>query len=168
DDAYHGPRKGLALFALVALVVLPAAGWFAVVSSLLVTLAYLVYAHPAGWDLYYLEIMPLLPFLTACGIWAVWLSLGTWRHAANDPSAHGARRPIAVRLSGASGSSRHPANAHRANRATRIPIAVRRRRGAAAGTQDDRVHQISAAAQLQSQSDRESGGPAERSSMVGL
>jgi len=82
DDAYHGPRKGLALFALVALVVLPAAGWFAVVSSLLVTLAYLVYAHPAGWDLYYLEIMPLLPFLTACGIWAVWLSLGAWRQTA--------------------------------------------------------------------------------------
>jgi hypothetical protein len=74
DDAFHGPRKGLALFVVAALIVLPAAGWFAVVSSVLVTIAYLAYAHPAGWDLYYLEINPLLPFLTASGIWAVWLA----------------------------------------------------------------------------------------------
>ncbi|MEO8910198.1 MAG: hypothetical protein ABI408_08225 [Gemmatimonadaceae bacterium] len=76
-DAFRGNRLPLAIFAIVALAVLSGAGWFAIGSSLLLTLCYLGYAHDASWDLYYLEIIPLFPFLTACGIWAVWLAL--WR-----------------------------------------------------------------------------------------
>lgn len=76
-DAFRGNRLPLAIFAIVALAVLPYAGWFAVGGSLVLTLCYLGYAHDASWDLYYLEIIPLFPFLTACGIWAVWLAL--WR-----------------------------------------------------------------------------------------
>jgi len=71
-DAFRGARLPLAVFAVLGLIGLPIAGWFAVASSLLLTLSYLAFAHPAGWDLYYLEILPLLPFLTACGIWVVW------------------------------------------------------------------------------------------------
>jgi len=94
-DAYHGLQKGLAPFVIVALIVLPAAGWFAVASSLLLTAAYLSYAHPPAWSLYYLEITPLLPFLTAFGIWAVWIRLIAWRKAARritppNPAAHAA------------------------------------------------------------------------------
>jgi hypothetical protein len=76
-DAFRGSRLPLAIFAIVALAVLPYAGWFAIGSSVLLTLCYLGYAHDASWDVYYLEIIPLFPFLTACGIWALWLAL--WR-----------------------------------------------------------------------------------------
>jgi hypothetical protein len=75
SDAFRGARLPLAVFAVVALAALPAAGWFAVASSLILTLCYLGYAHDASWDVYYLEILPLFPFLTACGIWTVWVGL---------------------------------------------------------------------------------------------
>ena len=74
-DAFRGTRLPLALFSIAAIAVVPAAGWFAVGSSLLLTLCYLGYAHDASWSVYYLEIIPLFPFLTACGVWAVWLAL---------------------------------------------------------------------------------------------
>jgi hypothetical protein len=74
-DAFRGDRLPLVFFAIVSLAVLPAAGWFAVAGSLLLTVCYLSYAHPAAWDAYYLEILPLLPFMTACGIWAFWVAL---------------------------------------------------------------------------------------------
>ena len=76
DDAFSGLRIGLALFALVGLATLSAYGWFAVGGSLLLTLCYLAFAHPAGWDVYYLEILAIFPFLAANGIWAAWLALG--------------------------------------------------------------------------------------------
>jgi hypothetical protein len=74
-DAFRGYRLPLALFALISLAFLPAAGWFAVAASFFLTLCYLSFAHTPSWNIYYLEIMPLLPFLTACGIWAVWQDL---------------------------------------------------------------------------------------------
>lgn len=76
DDSFSGLRLGLALFALVGLATLSATGWFGVVGSVLLTLCYLTFAHPAGWDVYYLEIVAIFPFLTASGIWMVWLALG--------------------------------------------------------------------------------------------
>jgi hypothetical protein len=75
-NAFPGARLPLALFVLVSIIVLPAAGWFAVAASVLLTLCYLSFAHAAVWDVYYLEITPLFPFLAACGIWATWLALG--------------------------------------------------------------------------------------------
>jgi hypothetical protein len=74
-DAFRGARLPFALFAIVSLAVLPAAGWFAVAASFLVTLFYLSFAHDPSWNVYYLEIMPLFPFLAACGVWGVWLAL---------------------------------------------------------------------------------------------
>jgi hypothetical protein len=76
EESFTGIRVALALFALVALATLSAAGWFAAISSLVLTVCYLLFAHPAGWSLYYLEIAPLFPFLAACGIWTTWLALG--------------------------------------------------------------------------------------------
>lgn len=75
NDAFRGYRLPFVLFALVSLAVLPAAGWFAVAASFFLTLCYLIFAHTPSWNIYYLEIMPLFPFLTACGIWAVWQTL---------------------------------------------------------------------------------------------
>jgi len=74
-DAFRGNRLPLAIFAVLGLAALPLAGWFAVAGSIVLTLCYLSFAHPAPWDLYYMEIFPLLPFLTACGLWAAWLAL---------------------------------------------------------------------------------------------
>ena len=76
DEAFTGLRVALAVFALVALTTMPAAGWFAAISSVVLTVCYLLFAHPPAWDLYYLEIAPLFPFLAACGIWTTWLALG--------------------------------------------------------------------------------------------
>ena len=70
-EAFHGWRLPLVLLALVGFAALGVEGWFAVGSALVLTLLYLVYAHPAGWTIYYLEIFPLLPFLTALGIWTI-------------------------------------------------------------------------------------------------
>lgn len=74
-DEFRGNRLPLAVFAVLSLAALPLAGWFAIGGSILLTLCYLAFAHPAPWDLYYLEIFPLLPFLTACGIWGTWLAI---------------------------------------------------------------------------------------------
>jgi hypothetical protein len=70
-DAFRGWRLPLSLLALLGFLVLGAEGWFAAGSALALTLLYLAYAHPSGWTIYYLEIFPLLPFLTALGIWTI-------------------------------------------------------------------------------------------------
>ena len=77
DDAFRGWRLPLSLLALVGLAVLGAEGWFAAASAVVLTLLYLAYAHPALWTIYYLEIFPLLPFLTALGIWTIASTLAT-------------------------------------------------------------------------------------------
>jgi hypothetical protein len=76
EEAFSGLRIAFALFALLGLATLSASGWFAVGSSLVLTTCYLLFAHTPGWDLYYLEIAPLFPFLAACGVWSAWLALG--------------------------------------------------------------------------------------------
>lgn len=71
SELLHGWRFSFVLFTIVGLAVLGAAGWFAVGSALLLTLVYLAFAHPLDWTIYYLEIFPLIPFVTALGIGAV-------------------------------------------------------------------------------------------------
>jgi hypothetical protein len=72
EDAFARWRLPFAAFAVAGLALLGSAGWFAVASSLLLTLCYLSFAHPRDWTLYYLEITPLLPFLIATGLWGTW------------------------------------------------------------------------------------------------
>ena len=74
-SVFRGNRVPLAIFAVLSLAALPVAGWFAIAGSFLLTVCYLAFAHPAAWDLYYVEIFPLLPFLTACGIWGALLAI---------------------------------------------------------------------------------------------
>jgi hypothetical protein len=68
---WGGSRGVLGVFALVGLLTLSGATAFAVGSSILLILAYLLYATPAHWSLYYYESVPAFAYLTAAGLaWA--------------------------------------------------------------------------------------------------
>lgn len=69
--SYPPPALAFAALAVVGLVVLPAAGWFGVVTLVATFVAYL--AHPTwpDWTVYYLEVTPVLVFLAALGLSAV-------------------------------------------------------------------------------------------------
>jgi len=68
-DMWGGWRKPLLLFAALGLLTASGAVGFAASSSALLILGHLVYAHPASWTVYYLEIQPFLAFVTALGLW---------------------------------------------------------------------------------------------------
>lgn len=59
------------VLAVVGLAVSGATGVFAVVSAIMVLLAYLLFAHPPHWTVYYVEIEVVGPFLVAMGMWAI-------------------------------------------------------------------------------------------------
>lgn len=75
EDFWGGWRRPLALFALVGLFFLPIEAAFGAAVSILLVLAYLTYAHSTNWALYYIEMHPVLAFLTAVGIWQMLLAL---------------------------------------------------------------------------------------------
>jgi hypothetical protein len=61
----------LMLFALLGLLTLDGAAAFAVCSSVLLLLLYLLHAIPSVWTLYYFETVPVAAYLTAAGLaWA--------------------------------------------------------------------------------------------------
>ncbi len=64
---FHGVGILLVLFVPVGLFAVKE-GWFAAASAAAVFAAYLGYAHPWGWTLYYLEVLPILAFLAAAGV----------------------------------------------------------------------------------------------------
>lgn len=66
---WGGWRNWLLPATLIGLFALNAAGWIAVASVIALFLAYLSYAHPPIWTVYYLETFPLLAFLCALGLW---------------------------------------------------------------------------------------------------
>lgn len=57
--------------ALAGFFFLTGAGWVAVGTSLLLFVGYLLWGHEPTWTLYYVEMMPGLEFLLACGVWGV-------------------------------------------------------------------------------------------------
>lgn len=65
---FQGPRLVLLPFAIAGLFA-GIAFQFAAVSALAVFIAYLPYAHFAGWTVYYLELTPVAAALTAVGMW---------------------------------------------------------------------------------------------------
>jgi hypothetical protein len=75
-DMWYEWRGGLALVALVGLVGAPPALWVGLGALVAQLLLYLLYAHPARWSLYYIEVLPVLAFATALGIVRI-LELGT-------------------------------------------------------------------------------------------
>ena len=74
-------RGFLAPLALIGLIGLSVEVGFAVGSIVVVMLAYLVFAHPPGWSLYYLEGLPVVAFVTALGFWRTsqWVMLANQR-----------------------------------------------------------------------------------------
>lgn len=66
--AFSGWRRSLVVAALVGLVLLGGAGWFAMASMLALYLTYLVYAHEPYWTLYYYEATPVLALVVALGL----------------------------------------------------------------------------------------------------
>ncbi|HKP16558.1 MAG TPA: hypothetical protein VJT85_10835 [Gemmatimonadaceae bacterium] len=74
-DMWYEWRGGLAVLALLGLVGAPSAMWVGLGALAAQLLLYLLYAHPARWSLYYIEVLPVLAFVTALGIMRV-LELG--------------------------------------------------------------------------------------------
>jgi hypothetical protein len=74
-------RPPLLVFFILGLVALDRRGWFAVAWTAAPFLAYLAYAHPPHWAVYYQEVHPVLAFVTALGLWRAlaWLGAGSWR-----------------------------------------------------------------------------------------
>jgi len=66
--SFPPPQLAFATMMVLGLVVLPAAGWFGVVTLVAAFAAYL--AHPTWpeWTVYYLEVTPVLVFLAALGL----------------------------------------------------------------------------------------------------
>ena len=75
-ETWEGPWVWIAPFALLGLFVINGPMAFGLVTSLVLFVAYLPYAHWSQWTLYYLEIEPVLCGIAALGIWraALWLS----------------------------------------------------------------------------------------------
>lgn len=72
------------LLAVVGLLALPVAAWVGVASAASLFLAYLAHPTWTGWTIYYMEIAPVLVFLTACGLAQLFGRLalaerGSWR-----------------------------------------------------------------------------------------
>jgi hypothetical protein len=67
-DMWHGWRLLFLPFAIVGLFVLPAGAGYAVATAAFLVLAHLWIAHVPSWSLYYLEVQPVLAFLTALGV----------------------------------------------------------------------------------------------------
>ncbi len=68
-DMWGSGRGVLLLFAILGLFRMSREIAFALASSALLVVAYLVYAHDPAWTVYYLELQPVLAFLTATGLW---------------------------------------------------------------------------------------------------
>ena len=66
---FQGARLPLLPFAVAGLLLASAPVLFGALSTLVLFIAYLPYAHWAPWTIYYLEAMPLLACVTALGIW---------------------------------------------------------------------------------------------------
>lgn len=85
---FQGFRLLLLPFAIAAVLVGGTALRFAALSGLLVFAAYLTYAYPPDWSLYFLELTPAIAALTAVGVW----------HAALRIHSRDARAKLAVAL----------------------------------------------------------------------
>ena len=64
-----GGQSFLYLLAILGVLVMPAAVAVALGTCVLVVLAYLSIAHQPYWLIYYLEVLPVLAFLSALGVW---------------------------------------------------------------------------------------------------
>ncbi len=116
-DMWDGWRALLIVFAGLGILRLPPGGRFAIVSVGIYVLGHLAYCHSVDWSLYYLEILPVLAFVTANG-------LSRLRPKSSSGAAGSVGRPewkaalVAVLLCVASGQSLVEAARLRAYRRT--------------------------------------------------
>jgi hypothetical protein len=71
--SWGGWRAALVLFFAVGLAALSGGAWLALASGALLLGVHLAFAHPSLWWPYYLELLPVLAFVTAVGIWRLFL-----------------------------------------------------------------------------------------------
>ena len=161
-----GWRMWLTPFAVVGLLALAMggvgrrAGQVALATAVLLFLAYLPYAHVAGWSVYYVEAEWLVPFAVAVGVWmTARLASRVRRLACCGRRVHrmarfrravarrrrGVRRPCRGR--GGLGGERCAHGARQPCGHTRLPRAVARPHAAAAHAEVDRVRALRAHAQ---------------------
>lgn len=81
-DVFGGVRLPLLMLFVAGLFHLRAPLRFAVVSALLLVVAYLPYAHWPGWTVYYLEAAPVLAAVVGVGAWALAARLAPRREPA--------------------------------------------------------------------------------------
>lgn len=67
SDVFTGWRAGLAGYFILGLISLPSAVMIGGITALLLFLAYLAYAHPGFWTIYYLEALPVVVMITVLG-----------------------------------------------------------------------------------------------------
>jgi hypothetical protein len=84
-ESLHFAPTALTLLGLVGLVASGAAGAFALASAVVLMVAYLAFAHPPEWTVYYLEIQVLPPFLAALGAWTI--AAAPWGRGRTPPLA---------------------------------------------------------------------------------
>jgi hypothetical protein len=98
DNMWGQWRIVLLPFAVLGLVGVGAVELTGLAAALLLVLAYLTYAHPAVWSLYYLELQPALALLTARGVVRAgqWLR-EPWRIRAFGTAAAGIAVMLGIR-----------------------------------------------------------------------
>lgn len=74
EQVFSGWKKLLVPFMLLGVLAAPAVLRTAAAGALLLFIAHVPYGHEASWTVYYLETVPVLAVLTACGVWAA----GAW------------------------------------------------------------------------------------------
>lgn len=79
---WSGPRIALVPFVVIGLIAMNGATVFALVSALVLFVAYLSYGHWAEWTLYYFEGLPVLSVLAALGLWRAYAWLRDRRASA--------------------------------------------------------------------------------------
>jgi hypothetical protein len=154
---WSGPRVVLGAVALLAIPSIGAEVGLALASVLVLALCYLSFAHPAGWTLYYTEILPVLALLSGMGLWRL---LGADpRPTAESPSrrASAADAPVRARSGAtlvqlADGITRDPGVPTRDRRTVRVDP----------GRAQHRVRALRADAQSAYQPDRERSRPRAR------
>ena len=110
-------------------------------------LAYLTFAHPPIWTIYYLEVLPIFYFLAACELGRVIHKFGRGgADTAGGLAGAGGQRVIGDRAPAAAIRRQRRAPSARGKRRSQLVPSCRRSgdRGAAVGAEGDRVRRVSA------------------------
>jgi Dolichyl-phosphate-mannose-protein mannosyltransferase len=86
-DVWAGPWLGLLPFFVLALFVLPAEGWFGLASLGSLVGFYLLYWNMPQWTVYYVEVEPVLCFVTMVGVVRAATWIGGTRARGRSPAA---------------------------------------------------------------------------------